>query len=92
MNASTSSPHLLELDSSSREELVGEPEGVKVRLDRAASPVLCSQVQVEGANQVGYAGSAITGPEHEEESSQVLLNRCAEDWRDSWERNSQVRA
>jgi hypothetical protein len=62
MNASTSSPRLLEFNSSSREELVGEPEGVKVRLDRAASPVLCSQVQVEGANQVGYAGSAITGP------------------------------
>jgi hypothetical protein len=62
MNASTSSARLLELDSSSREELVGEPEGVKVRLDRATSPVLCSQVQVEGANQVGYAGSAITGP------------------------------
>jgi transposase len=46
----------LELHPSGREEQSGQPERVKVRLDRAASLVLGSQVQLEGADQVGYAG------------------------------------
>jgi hypothetical protein len=46
----------MELNPSGREELGGQPERVEVRLDRAHSLVLRSQVQLEGANQVGYAG------------------------------------
>ena len=49
-------PRLLQLDASGSEELSGQPECVEVRLDGAAGLVLGSEVQLEGANQVSYAG------------------------------------
>jgi hypothetical protein len=57
MNASiVLAPRLLQLDASGSEELSGQPECVEVRLDGAAGLVLGSEVQLEGANQVSYAG------------------------------------
>jgi hypothetical protein len=49
-------PRLLLLDASGSEELSGQPECVEVRLDGAAGLVLGSEVQLERANQVSYAG------------------------------------
>jgi hypothetical protein len=57
MNDSMSSRRArLELDPPRLQEPGRQLERVEGGLDRAAGLVLGSQVQLEGANQVGYAG------------------------------------
>jgi len=72
-------PRLLQLDASGSEELTGQPECVEVRLDGAAGLVLGSEVQLEGANQVSYAGvgSDRTAPRTKVESD-ALEALCRE--------------
>jgi ribosome modulation factor len=57
----------------------------------AAAAGFQSQVQLEGANQVGYAGVGMTGRYHEGRPSQVLLHRVLGHWSDRREWKPQVR-
>jgi hypothetical protein len=70
-------PCQLKLDAAGCQEPGGQPRCVEVGLDGAVG-LVGPEVQLEGARQTGYAGSAMAGRYQEVESvNQVLLNRRA---------------